>query len=148
MLRYEESPDSFAKDDRDLVPEAPLPEQCFSPSARDTTDEPEKRLMLAVLLDAIIQLRSADSSDLVEAENWIRERDASDEPFSFSNVCQVLDIESSYLRRGLLAWCDRPADGARRPPIRHVRIGQAPIACSPDPRGRAERRRRSQSASR
>lgn len=124
-------------------PEAPLPAQYPSRSARDTADAPEKRLMLAVLLDAIIQLRNGDSGDLIEAENWIRDHDASDEPFSFSNICEVLDIESSYLRRGLLAWRDRPpADAARRPPIRHIRIWQATIAPSPERRGRAERRPR------
>jgi hypothetical protein len=146
MLRPElNSPPPFERetDVHDLLPhlfppETPLPNQYPSRSAHDTADAPEKRLMLAVLLDAIIQLRNGDSSDLIDAENWIRDHDASDEPFSFSNICAVLDIESSYLRRGLLAWRDRPADTARRPPIRHIRIWQATIA----PRPRAEQRPR------
>jgi len=96
------------------------PEPYFPGSHRDTTDAPEKRLMLAVLLDAVVQLRNSGSASITEVESWIRDGDASDEPFSFTNVCAVLDIESSYLRRGLLALRDRPTGRARR--IRHIRV--------------------------
>src|SRR5437764_14781876 len=37
-------------------------------------DMPEKRLMLAVLLDAIIQLRRPGSTGALEAAEWIRDR--------------------------------------------------------------------------
>ena len=100
--------------------ETARPEPYFPGSHRDTTDAPEKRLMLAILLDAVVQLRNSGSAGITEVESWIRDRDASDEPFSFTNVCAVLDIESSYLRRGLLALRDRPTGRSRR--IRHIRV--------------------------
>ena len=100
--------------------ETARPEPYFPGSHRDTTDAPEKRLMLAILLDAVVQLRNSGSADITEIESWIRDQDASDEPFSFTNVCAVLDIESSYLRRGLLALRDRPTGRSRR--IRHIRV--------------------------
>src|SRR5437879_12117725 len=44
----------------------------------------------------------------------------SSRPFSFTNVCAVLDIESSYLRRVLLALPHRPT--GRDKHIRHTRV--------------------------
>ena len=49
---------------------------------------PEKRLMLAVLLDAIIQLRRPGSTGAIEAAEWIRGGEATDSPFSFPVVCE------------------------------------------------------------
>jgi hypothetical protein len=128
----EEDSGSFARNGWDVpVPaETPRPEPYFRGFLRDTTDAPEKRLMLAVLVNAIIQLQSADAAGILEVEDWIRDRDASDEPFSFANVCEVLDIESGYLRRGLLAWHDPSADVVRPRCVRHIRIGHAPITRS------------------
>jgi hypothetical protein len=74
---------------------------------------PEARLMLAVLEDAIAQYQrnfngrpiGADqfSSD---AEAWIQS-DEIEWPFSFLNICQVLDMDAGYLRRGLHHWSRR-----------------------------------------
>ena len=68
---------------------------------------PEKHLMLAILEDAIYcYLRfspGASESDFRlfnDAEHWIF--DAPEEwVFSFANICQVLEINPTYLRRGL-----------------------------------------------
>src|SRR5262245_51893528 len=66
-------------------------------------DMPEKRLMLAVLLDAIIQLRRPGSTGAIEAADWIRGA-ASDSPFSFPAVCEALGLDATYLTRGVFAW--------------------------------------------
>jgi len=41
-----------------------------------------------------ISRRNSGSAVIVEVESWIRDRDRSDEPFSVTNVCEVLDMES------------------------------------------------------
>src|SRR6185295_19338918 len=81
---------------------------------------------LAVLLNAILQLRSRDTRDVVEAEDWILDDDTSDSPFSFANICEMIGIEANYLARGLLEWRDRPKD-APGAPRRHVRTSRAAI---------------------
>lgn len=90
-------------------------------------DMPEKRLMLAVLLDAIIQLRRTGSTGAVEAAAWIAADGAADEPFSFRAVCEALGLDPVYLTRGVYAWArrDGPAVSSRairRPQGRALRV--------------------------
>lgn len=69
--------------------------------------EPEKELMLAILTDAIECLqkhagsRQATGIKLFdEAKEWIfdeNERDA----FSFLNICDALELDACYIRRGI-----------------------------------------------
>lgn len=69
--------------------------------------EPEKELMLAILTDAIECLqkhcgsRHATGTKLFqEAREWIfdeNERDA----FSFLNICEALELDPCYIRRGI-----------------------------------------------
>jgi len=82
-------------------------------------DMPEKRLMLAVLLDAIIQLRRPGSTGAIEAASWIAgERDA-DQPFSFRSLCEALGIDPAYLTRGVYAWARQESqNGGTRAPRR------------------------------
>jgi hypothetical protein len=70
-------------------------------------------LMLAVLRDAVEcfqkYVRTQDRKGKTrfrEAEDWIMEED-SDEVFSFVSICEILAIDSSYLRQGLLRWKKR-----------------------------------------
>ena len=72
--------------------------------------EPERRLFLAVLTDAIVRFRRLTESrhpatrhELLEAERWLRAEDHS-WPCSFVNVCEALDIEPEPLRRAVLKW--------------------------------------------
>ena len=37
-----------------------------------------------------------------------------DSSFSFQNICDVLDIDADYLRRGLRLWKQRAHQGERR----------------------------------
>ena len=82
---------------------------------RATPAEPERRLLLAILEDALACYRKNSCARTAkkqtafrEAEEWIFARD--DERFlGFESICTVLAIEPSYLRRGLLEWKSRKA---------------------------------------
>ena|SRR6266850_112621 len=65
--------------------------------------QPEKRLMFAILLDAVdcFQEHAKDDRLFKETEEWIFEDDH-EWPFSFINICQALDMDPEYLRKGLL----------------------------------------------
>jgi hypothetical protein len=72
--------------------------------------QPEKSLMLAVLLDAVecfqkcALLHDEYSKRLFrETEIWIFEDDQ-ERLFSFVNVCEALGLYPQYLRKGLLRW--------------------------------------------
>lgn len=87
-------------------PEVMLPEQFFSVSA-DSLRQPERRLMLAVLEDAVLTLRryagdtKIKSRRLVrDVERWIEMRNT-DWPFSFESICAVLNLDAAALREGL-----------------------------------------------
>jgi hypothetical protein len=72
--------------------------------------EPETKLMLAVLEDAIACFQkyafARDRKGKVlfqEAEYWVQDTN-SDWPFSFANVCETLGFDPDYLRQGLAQW--------------------------------------------
>lgn len=76
-------------------------------SQEETCKEPEHRLMLAVLEEALVTFQRglnspvpAERRDFFEAERWVRSRD-SDWPFSFENICTTLRIDPDYVRAGL-----------------------------------------------
>ena len=103
----------------ELAPETVLPSQFFDRLQVDATLQPEKRLMLAVLEDAVgtfqkyVNVTSRQGRRLFsEAEEWFASADA-DWPFAFVNVCQALSLDAEYLRAGLWRWRDRqPVPGA------------------------------------
>ena len=83
---------------------------------RRHTLDPEKRLMLAILEDAVksFQASSMAESESSTVEDWILHDDA-EWPFSFDNVCEFLEIDPYYLRRGLLRWKNaNPPRGSTR----------------------------------
>jgi hypothetical protein len=89
-----------------FVPEIVLPAQFFS-TAPAGTERPERRLMLAVLEDAIgtvLKHRAGAHGRsrrlLREAEQWIHARNQ-DWPFSFENICSVLNLDAGARRAGL-----------------------------------------------
>ena len=72
--------------------------------------EPEKKLMLAVLEDAIACFQKyafpRDRKRKVlfqETDYWVQDTN-SDRPFSFINVCETLGFDPDYLRQGLIQW--------------------------------------------
>jgi hypothetical protein len=117
------------------VPDLLLPEQYFDRWATQASDSPEKRLMFAVLLDAVIQLRGRSQRNVLEAEQWIRGLACDSSPFSFRNICAALGIEADYLARGLLSWHTRTAAIPRSTSLRQRRTSHTPIT-PPSPRRR------------
>lgn len=90
-----------------FVPDTLLPSQYFDRLKRRTDMDGERRLMLAVLEDALDvyrkQMRARDGRNrqlFREAEEWIEDTEAAD-LFSFENICDVLDLNAAYIRRGL-----------------------------------------------
>jgi hypothetical protein len=91
-------------------PDTLLPAQYFDRVGADAAFQPEKRLMLAVLEEAIAtfqrhaMLHTRRSERLVEeVEEWVS--GASGEwPFSFDNICAALDLDAEYLRAGMNRW--------------------------------------------
>jgi len=70
----------------------------------------ERRLMVAILEDAIdVYRKQAGAQEtrkrhlFEDAETWIEDSDPA-WIFSFENICAVLDLDPSYIRRGLHDW--------------------------------------------
>ncbi len=92
-------------------PDTVLPAQYLETVSRKTHLEPEKKLMLAVLEDAVtcfqgyFAARDKKEAKLFrEAEKWILQHDKSDWLLSFDNVCETLGLNPDYIREGLLRW--------------------------------------------
>jgi hypothetical protein len=100
-------------------PESILPSQFFEGWNKNGALEPIKRLMLAVLTDAVRCYQVGSDAQKIlrkrafrEAEEWLF-RTKSDGPFSFENVCCTLDIAPDCLRDALHKWQARKVCGAR-----------------------------------
>lgn len=96
-----------------LQPDTVLPTQYYATLKRKGAHEPERRLVIAVLQDAVdcyqkhLLARDRKARQLfIDAQQWIDSEDRS-WPFSFENVCDLLQINAQYLRVGLTAWRDR-----------------------------------------
>lgn len=97
----------------ELEPETVLPWQLIGSGRFAASAMPEKRLLLAVLEDAVITFQRYVTSTrrrgrrlFLEAEAWIVSDDMA-WTCSFQDVCDALGLDSRYLRQGLLAWRDR-----------------------------------------
>ena len=94
-------------------PDTLLPEQYLETFRRKLHLEPEKKLMLAILEDAVacfqkyLLARDGKGKTLFrETEDWVLE-DRGDWLFSFANVCETLGFQPDYLRQGLVKWKQR-----------------------------------------
>ena len=95
-----------------LEPETILPSQFFDRFQIDASLQPEKRLMLAVLEDAVGSFQKYVTASTRrgqrlygEAEEWFM-APATDWPFGFETICQALNLEPAYIRGGLARWRD------------------------------------------
>ena len=91
-------------------PDTLLPIQYFEALRRKHVLEGEKRLILSVLEDAIeCFMKCIDSPTnkgqklFRDAEEWINLEDKH-WVFSFDNVCDMLDVNPEYMRKGVRAW--------------------------------------------
>jgi len=93
-----------------LEPDIMTPVQFFGALRRRSWQDGERRLMSAVLQDGIETFQKhAFSTDELgkalfeEAQRWVSAKfDRS--LFSFTSVCEILDIDAEYLRAGLFRW--------------------------------------------
>jgi hypothetical protein len=102
-------------------PDTLLPDQFMDTFRRKSHLEPEKKLMLAVLEDAIacyqkyVFARDGKGRALFqETEEWIQEKNG-DWLFSFANVCDTLGFDPDYLREGLLQWKAEKVEASSKP---------------------------------
>jgi hypothetical protein len=97
-----------------------LPIQYFEAMRKKHLLEGEKRLILSVLEDAVeCFMKCIDSPTskgqrlFREADEWINLEDKH-WVFSFDNVCDMLDINPDYMRRGLRQWKERKLEAIHR----------------------------------
>jgi len=103
-------------------PDALLPAQFYAAFRGGSAVRGEKRLMLAVLQDALdCYQKYAFSRDghgrqlFGDADDWISCEDR-DWYFSFENICETLEINPAYLRRGVQLWRKQAVQGRQQPP--------------------------------
>ena len=94
-------------------PDTLLPSQYFDRIRRRASYDGERRLMVAILEDAVeVYRKQAGARDrkrrqlFEDAEAWIDSPDKS-WIFSYENICEVLGIDAEYLRKGLRVWKQR-----------------------------------------
>lgn len=94
-------------------PDTVLPFRYFEMFRRNPYREGEKRLMLAVLEDAVECFQKYYSAKdkkgrklFQETDDWFRSK-GPDWLFSFVNICQTLAINPEYVRWALLEWRER-----------------------------------------
>ena len=113
----ESAPEPFRVE---LAPELLLPAQFQSGVRNDSSICPEKRLMLAVLEEAVGDYQRYLVAPGTEARRLFRDAEewfASDDtawPYSFANICGALGFEVSWVRAGLARWRDAQRARAAR----------------------------------
>jgi hypothetical protein len=93
---------------RILEPDIFLPSQFYGSAGLSRQLEGEKRLMIAVLKDAVECLEkyrgsrnSVGQCQYLSAIEWVEDTDT-DWLFSFTNICDLLGFDPEYLREVLL----------------------------------------------
>jgi len=118
--------------DRGLFePDVLIADQFVAARRRRTTLSSEKRLMLAVLENALDYYRKYIAATdrigralFAEAAAWF-ESTSNEEFFSFENISETLDINPAYFRRGVAVWRKRLLDT-------HSRTVEPPAVESPE----------------
>jgi hypothetical protein len=94
----------------ELAPESILPVQLRGTPFGGARIQPEKRLQVAVLADAVLTFhrwagdrRARGRRLFAEVEAWFAS-DQADGPFTFVTICDSLEFEPGYIRRGLRQW--------------------------------------------
>jgi hypothetical protein len=112
---------------RVVEPEVLLPSQFYARNRHLRVLEGERRLMLAILEDAVAcfqkyagATRPRSRRLFQEAEEWFMDEDGS-WVFSFESICSVLDIDAEYFRRNLKKWKEQLL---AQPPELRAKIGR------------------------
>ncbi len=109
-MHYWQNPRAQEKVAALFQPDTLLPTQYYETLHNKASLLPEKRLMLAILDDALGCFKNSmfaqgrrQATLFRDADSWIL-RENNDWLFSFENVCETLGIEPAYLRQKLLRW--------------------------------------------
>lgn len=126
--------DHLVGEGRLFQPDVMLPAQYFTLLRKQAAHGPEYLLIIAMLQDAIdcFQKHRYASDEngralFEDAREWIASEDRK-WPFSFENICAVLNLDASYLRRGLTAWDDAQEAARRRAKVVPFKAVAAPYA--------------------
>src|SRR5213592_1482877 len=94
----------------ELAPDSVLPVQLGDSPFGGARIQPEKRLQVAVLADAVLTFhrwagdgRTRARRLFAEVEAWFASGEA-DGPFTFIAICDSLKFDPSYIRWGLGQW--------------------------------------------
>jgi hypothetical protein len=94
-------------------PDTLAPQQFYATLRSARLPDPERRLIAAMLEDAVACLsRDPRRSNrqqrraFEDARLWINAHDEDHWIFSFTNVCETLGLDPSYLRCGLTRWLE------------------------------------------
>lgn len=119
-------------------PDVLLPAQFFAAFRRIGGLDRERLLMLAVLEDAVDCYQKYSLAKdprgqqlFSEAKEWV---DSGDKGwlFSFENICDTLEIDPSYVRRGLSRWRDQHKVRARAQRVYPTHEQEASSAAADD----------------
>ncbi len=113
----------------ELAPELVLPAQYQTGFRNDSSLCPEKRLMLAVLEEAVgdyqrylVATGNEARRLFQDAEDWLASEDV-EWPYSFVNICNALGLDVGYVRAGLTRWRDaQRARFARGEPVVRIQL--------------------------
>lgn len=104
--------DHLVGEGRLFQPDIMLPAQYFTLLRKQAPQGPEYGLVIAMLQDAIECFQkyrfSTDENGRAlfeDAREWVESEDRK-WPFSFENVCGILNLDADYVRRGLAEWAE------------------------------------------
>jgi hypothetical protein len=104
-------------------PDPLFSERCFADRRCNIRLEPEKRLMLAILEEAVYCFQDNYSAQhgkkkrlFDSAHRWFF-RVIGDWVFSFENICSVLELNPEYIRKGLIQWKQKELSKPQSAPL-------------------------------
>lgn len=118
-MAYSPNEFNFSDTGKFFEPDTLLPDQYYATVQKGHQQDPERRLMVAVLEDVVACL-SVDPNncsrrqrlDFYGAHSWVNSPAQGEWIFSFHNICETLGFDVEYLRRGLNQWAKRYEKGS------------------------------------
>ena len=115
---------------RILEPDIFLPSQFYGAGGLSRKLEGEKRLMIAILKDAVECLEkyrgartSAGRSHYESAIEWVKDTDT-EWLFSFTNICDLLGFDADYMREVLMKRENKYVKPVRQNVLTFAAMGQ------------------------